>query len=189
MNGQFTMTRRARSPVGAERSGAAARLDRCGTMGRPAAGAEKFIPDSKRAELYPGMSTSSYRHPLPIDEASVRANLQNSLTGAEAGLVAYYQMSDGIIDSIPAAQLTDDSLHGNTGAAGSNGTFPTWVNSSAFDLPVIYPTLTFTPTFTRTRLPTFTPTATATQTLLPSPTHQVVAQPSGYQVFLPSINR
>ena len=32
------MTRRARSPAGAKRSGAAARLDRRGTMGRPAAG-------------------------------------------------------------------------------------------------------------------------------------------------------
>jgi hypothetical protein len=148
-----------------------------------------FFTSDSRFLTFQGEIDEIRAFAIPIDEASVRANLQNSLTGTEAGLVAYYQMSDGIIDSIPAAQLTDDSLHGNTGAAGSNGTFPTWVNSSAFDLPVIYPTLTFTPTFTRTRLPTFTPTATATQTLLPSPTHQVVAQPSGYQVFLPSINR
>ncbi len=62
----------------------------------------------------------------------VRANRQNSLTGLKP-ISRLLSMSDGIIDSIPAAPLTDDSLHGNPGQP-EQGTFPTWVNSAAFDL-------------------------------------------------------
>jgi hypothetical protein len=60
-----------------------------------------------------------------VDE--IRANMYKELSGSEAGLVAYYRMSDG-----SGTALTDDSGHSHTGTL-ING--PTWVASGAFAGP------------------------------------------------------
>jgi hypothetical protein len=66
--------------------------------------------------------------------AQISQNMNQSLTGSEPGLAAYYKMSDG-----SGLALTDDSGHGWTGMLNDGGTgVPadgpiTWVPSGAFN--------------------------------------------------------
>jgi hypothetical protein len=69
--------------------------------------------------------------------AEVQADMRRTLVGDEAGLAAYYRMSNG-----SGTVLTDDSIYnwngvlydGGNGVA-PNGTLPQWVTSGAFDIP------------------------------------------------------
>jgi len=94
------------------------------------------------------------------------------LVGDEAGLVAYYKMSDG-----SGLTLTDDSIYDwdgsledGGGIVPPDGQYPLWVISTAFDgqgptpTPTATGTNTPTPTFTATSTATSTPTKTATPT-------------------------
>jgi hypothetical protein len=67
--------------------------------------------------------------------AEINANMRSLLNGDEAGLAAYYQMSDGV-----GTTLTDDSINNNNGTlldgccgVAPNGLPPQWVDSGAFD--------------------------------------------------------
>lgn len=99
------------------------------------------------------------------------ANRDHELVGDEAGLRAYYKMSDG-----SGLTLTDDSiydwngtLHDGWGSVPPDGQYPLWVISTAFEISTSTPT----PTATNTRTPTATntPTPTATRTPIPTPTN------------------
>lgn len=145
------------------------------------------ITSEARSLTFQGIIDEVRVYAVALNEATVRATLQSSLAGNESGLVAYYKMSDGIVDGSASTQLSDDTGLGHIGQAGVVGFFPLWVASTAFDLPVVYPTLTFTPTFTRTRFPTFTSTVTRSQTPAPSPTPDVVLNPDGFTLFMPGV--
>ena len=104
--------------------------------------------------------------------ADIEAYRSQELGGAEAGLVAYYKMSDG-----SGLTLTDDSVYNWNGAledgAGlvpPDGAYPLWVISTAFELPTATPTPTNTPTETSTPTLTHTPTETPTPTATYTPT-------------------
>ena len=125
--------------------------------------------------------------------AEIVSNKDLILTGSEAGLAAYYQMSDGA-----GTILTDDSVNNWNGtlldgelSVPPNGSYPQWVTSNAFGDPT--PTPTFTPvtptaspgpptaTPTETFTPTWTPvvpTATPTDTPEPSPTPTLTWTPT-----------
>jgi hypothetical protein len=99
--------------------------------------------------------------------AEIAQDMNQTLTGNESGLAAYYQMSDG-----SGLTLTDDSGQGWTGTLqdGTNivppdGQPPLWVSPGAISGGSVPPTATNTPL-----PPTATPTATAvvpTNTPLP----------------------
>jgi hypothetical protein len=96
------------------------------------------------------------------------ADKDRPLTGSEAGLAAYYQMSDG-----SGTILTDDSLNNWNGTlldgdltVPPNGSYPQWVLSDAFGNPTPTPEPT-TPIPTET--PTDTPTPTPTTPTFPPP--------------------
>jgi hypothetical protein len=63
-------------------------------------------------------------------DSEITDNMNQALTGTEAGLVAYYRLDDGV-----GTLASDSTGHGNTAtlvAAGSGGTgLPTWVTSKA----------------------------------------------------------
>jgi hypothetical protein len=61
--------------------------------------------------------------------AEIRANMYKELSGSEAGLVAYYKMSDG-----SGTTLTDDSTNSNTGTLVNMGD-SNWITSGAFAGP------------------------------------------------------
>jgi hypothetical protein len=129
-------------------------------------------------------STRNYTLEGELDEVAVwrtertaeeiQVDMLNPLSGNEAGLAAYYAMSDG-----SGAVLTDDSagsangvlLDGGSGVP-SNGTLPLWVASgvplnlvasllSLADVPLIDPSPTSTPDATATFTATIAPTETA----------------------------
>ena len=117
--------------------------------------------------------------------ADLAAYRLQELVGDEAGLMAYYKMSDG-----SGLSLNDDSIFnwngtlfdGGNGVA-PDGQYPLWVASGAFDPPGPTPTPTESPTptdtptpgdpptATPTPLPTDTPTPTLTPTQTPTPTN------------------
>ncbi|GAP11616.1 concanavalin A-like lectin/glucanases superfamily [Bellilinea caldifistulae] len=106
-----------------------------------------------------------------LSQQEIQDTMMSELTGAEAGLVAYYKMSNG-----EGLTLTDDSGHGKTGQlmdgtniVPGNGTPPLWVISGALDNPP--PTLSPTVTGTMTSTPSASPLPpTATSILTESPT-------------------
>ena len=122
---------------------------------------------------------------IPLTATDILQTINQSLTGTEPGLAAYYAMSDG-----SGLTLTDDSGHGHTGTlydgargVAPDGSPPQWVMSTAFGSGTPLPTATpAPPTATATATPTGTavpptptptntpipPTATATPTATPS---------------------
>lgn len=144
----------------------------------------------------------------PRTAQQIQQDMYHSLVGNEAGLMAYYKMSDG-----SGLSLTDDSGNGWTGTlkdgneyAPPDGQPPLWVGSTVFDDPPPTPTATNTspppsptatptvtgtpPTPTASPTPTVTgtppsPTATATMTLTPTATRDPDAG-DGF-IFLPFI--
>jgi len=129
-------------------------------------------------------------------EAQVQADMYHSLNGDEAGLMAYYKMSDG-----SGLTLTDDTGNGwdgtlNDGGNGvpPDGSPPQWVGSDVFDdPPTPTPTNTDTPTPTATNTATNTPTPgssptptpTNTPTPGPSPTPTLGPSPTSTPTFTP----
>ena len=75
-----------------------------------------------------------------LSQQEIQDTMMTELNGNEAGLVAYYKMSNG-----SGLIVSDDSGHGNDGQlmngttiVAGNGTPPSWVNSTALDnLPPI----------------------------------------------------
>lgn len=121
--------------------------------------------------------------------AEVQADLYHTLAGNEAGLRAYYQMSDGT-----GTILTDDSGHGWEGKlfdgnifAPPDGHPPTWVNSTAFDgAPPATPTNTPIPPTDTPIPPTDTPTPTDTPlppTATPLPPSETPLPPTATAVL------
>ncbi|GIV65718.1 MAG: LamG domain-containing protein [Chloroflexota bacterium] len=114
---------------------------------------------------------------IALSQQEIQDTMMSELTGSEAGLVAYYKMSNG-----NGLVLSDDSGHGKNGqlmdgtdSVPGNGTPPQWVLSGAFDNPppTLVPSPTSTWTFTPSPSPlppTITPGGTATITAGPSPT-------------------
>lgn len=97
-------------------------------------------------------------------QADILQDMSQPLTGSEAGLAAYYQMSDGA-----GLSLTDNSGHGWTGAlfdgaqgVPPDGQPPQWASPGIFGGPPL-PTSTAVPTTpVHTATPTFTPSAMPT---------------------------
>ena len=102
----------------------------------------------------------------------IAAYRYQELLGDEAGLVAYYKMSDGsgLILTDDSIYDWDGSLEDGGGLVPPDGQYPLWVISTAFDgqgstpTPIATGTNTPTPTFTATSTTTPTPTETATPT-------------------------
>ncbi len=76
---------------------------------------------------------------IALTENNIRSTLFTELNGNEAGLRAYYKMSNG-----SGSVLTDDSVNSFDGTlmeetvfVPSNGTLPLWMASTAFDKPLV----------------------------------------------------
>lgn len=114
----------------------------------------------------------------------VQTDMYHSLNGDEAGLMAYYMMSDG-----SGLTLTDDSgngwngtLHDGGAGAPPDGSPPEWVSSDAFE---VQPTATPTPTSTSTSTPTPTPTSTSTPTPTSTATSASTPTPTSTPTLMP----
>ncbi|WP_448335751.1 LamG domain-containing protein [Bellilinea sp.] len=119
-----------------------------------------------------------------LSQQEIQNTMMTELNGNEAGLVAYYKMSNdsGLMVSDDSGNGKDGQLMDGTTIVAGNGTPPLWVVSGAFDNipPTVVPsptsTWTFTPspsplppTITPTRTATFTPGVNPTFTSSPSP--------------------
>ncbi|MCL4262343.1 MAG: hypothetical protein KJ069_03980 [Anaerolineae bacterium] len=107
-------------------------------------------------------------------QAEIIQDMSQPLSGSEAGLAAYYQMSDG-----SGLSLSDNSGHGWTGTlfdggqgVPPDGSPPEWVSPGVFGGE---PAPTATPTNTPT--PTATPEGTAVPTNTPAPTNTSTPPP------------
>lgn len=76
---------------------------------------------------------------IALSENDILSSLFSELNGNEAGLRAYYKMSNG-----SGSVLTDDSVNSFDGTlveesfyVPSNGTLPLWMTSTAFDKPLV----------------------------------------------------
>jgi hypothetical protein len=75
---------------------------------------------------------------LELSQADIQSTLFTELSGSESGLRAYYKMSNG-----SGLVLTDDSINAFDGQFRdgipnvTDGTFPVWVSSTAFDRPLV----------------------------------------------------
>jgi outer membrane biosynthesis protein TonB len=117
-----------------------------------------------------------------LSAEEIQQDMNRELVGDEAGLAAYYRMSDGA-----GLVLTDDSVNdwngmlkdGSSSVPG-DGFPPAWVISGAFGStdPTPTPTPTEEPTPTPTEEPTLTPTPTEEPTLTPTPTEEPTLTPT-----------
>jgi hypothetical protein len=129
-------------------NGGMLRLFRNGVEVASRASGNTVVPGGGNPVLFMGgvifSTTRNYTLQGQIDEVrlwniarsapEIQNDMLRSLSGSEAGLAAYYQMSDG-----SGSTLTDDSINnwngtlldGGWGVA-PNGTLPQWVNPGAF---------------------------------------------------------
>jgi hypothetical protein len=128
------------------------------------------IINASRNWTYQGQIDEARLWNVARSNEDIAAYRYQELVGDEAGLVAYYKMSDG-----SGLTLTDDSIYDwdgiledGGGLVPPDGQYPLWVISTAFDgqgpTPTATGTNTPTPTFTATSTATSTPTKTATPT-------------------------